>query len=52
MTDPRKPKVIIPEDADFMTALKHKQALEAHRQELLAKILEQKEAKDGRTTDK
>jgi len=44
--DPRKPKVIIPEDANFMTALKHKQALEARRQELLNKILMQGDPKN------
>jgi len=30
--DPRKPKIIIPQDANFMTALKHKQALAAAAQ--------------------
>lgn len=34
MNDPRKPKVIIPQDADFMTVLQHKKKLEETQKDL------------------
>ena len=48
MNDERRAKIIMPQDVSFLSAIKHKIALQTRRQELVEKILnpEQTDTKD------